>query len=139
MPKRYLLDTNLLSELIRKPATLEAKIAEVGEANICTSIVNACELRFGAEKKGSELLSERVDRLLGTIEVLPLDSNVDRTYARIRTDLESKGQPIGGNDYLIAAHAVEQDCVLVTQNEREFRRVPDLITENWLSPGRKRH
>ncbi|HUF72501.1 MAG TPA: type II toxin-antitoxin system VapC family toxin [Gammaproteobacteria bacterium] len=137
MPKRYLLDTNILSELIRRPARLEAKIAAAGDANICTSIVNACELRFGAEKKGSALLSGRVERLLDSLEVMPLDSGVDRTYARIRSHLESKGQPIGGNYYLIAAHAIERNCVLVTQNEKEFRRVPDLSAESWLARSRR--
>lgn len=132
MPRRYLLDTNVLSELIRNPATLTAKIAAVGEARICTSIVNACELRFGAEKKGSDLLSGRVDRLLETIDVMALDAGVDRAYAEIRSDLESRGRPIGGNDYLIAAHAIALGCVLVTRNQKEFGRVPGLVTENWL-------
>lgn len=133
MPNRYLLDTNVLSELIRKPATLTAKLSAVGEARICTSIVNACELRFGAEKKGSELLSGRVDRLLETIDVMALDAGVDRSYAKIRSDLESRGRPIGGNDYMIAAHAIALDCVLVTRNQKEFGRVPGLVTENWLA------
>jgi tRNA(fMet)-specific endonuclease VapC len=132
VPRRYLLDTNVLSELIRNPATLTAKIAAVGEARICTSIVNACELRFGAEKKGSPLLSSRIDSLLETIDVMALDAGVDRAYAEIRSDLESRGRPIGGNDYLIAAHAIALGCVLVTRNQKEFGRVPGLVTENWL-------
>lgn len=136
MPKRYLLDTNILSELIREPARLQANIAAIGEPRLCTSIVNACELRFGAKKKGSKLLSGRVERLLEALEVLPLKDNVAPVYAEIRNHLESRGRPIGGNDYLIAAHAIGENCVLVTQNEREFRRVPNLVTENWLSRGR---
>ena len=132
MSQRYLLDTNVLSELVRTPARLQNKIAAAGEANLCTSIVNACELRFGARKKGSELLSGRVDRLLDTIEVLPLTDDVDRVYAGIRYRLEARGRPIGGNDYLIAAHAIQQDCVLVTQNTKEFKRVSGLNVERWL-------
>jgi tRNA(fMet)-specific endonuclease VapC len=131
MPRRYLLDTNVLSELIRTPGRLVERIADIGEANLCTSIVNACELRFGAHKKGSKMLSERVERLLDTLDVMPLDRKVDRVYAEIRSHLESWGRPIGANDYLIAAHALDRGCVLVTQNVSEFRRVPGLATENW--------
>lgn len=133
MPRRYLLDTNILSVLVRTPATLQRKIADVGQPSLCTSIVNACELRFGARKKGSELLTGRVERLLETLEVMPLDGQIDRVYADIRHHLESKGQPVGGNDYLVAAHALDLTCVLVTQNEKEFRRVPKLVVENWLA------
>ena len=129
---RYLLDTNVLSHLVRRPGDLTRKIAAAGEKQICTSIVVACELRFGARKKGSAVLTARVDQLLGALEVMPLDGGVDRVYAEIRESLESSGQPIGGNDYLIAAHALTKDCVLVTQNLNEFRRVPNLAVESWL-------
>jgi tRNA(fMet)-specific endonuclease VapC len=132
-----MLDTDILSELIRRPASLQAKVTAIGESRLCTSVINACELRFGARKKASEALSNRVEQLLDTIEVLPLDRNVDRIYAEIRHALEAKGRPIGANDYLIAAHAVEQDCILVTRNSREFKRVPRLMMENWLSRPRR--
>jgi len=135
MARRYLLDTNVLSVLVRTPAALARKIALAGEANLCTSIVVACELRFGAAKKGSRELTARVDQLLKTLAVLPLDGDVDRTYAAVRQHLEAKGQPIGGNDMLIAAHALQQDCVLVTANQKEFRRVSKLRVENWLPAG----
>ena len=132
-----MLDTDVLSELIRRPAGLRFKISEIGESRLCTSIINACELRFGASKKGSEFLSDRVERLPDTLAVISLDPNVDRIYAEIRNSLESKGRPIGANDYLIAAHAVEQDCILVTRNLREFRCVRGLVTESCLP--RPRH
>ena len=128
---RFLLDTNVLSHLVRKPRDLAPKIAAVGEKQVCTSIIVACELRFGARKKASELLTARVEQLLEALDVMPLDGNVDRVYAEIRDALESSGQPIGGNDYLIAAHALAQNCVLVTENVREFRRVPNLAVESW--------
>lgn len=134
--QRYLLDTNVLSELIRYPESFRSKILDVGDANLSTSIVVACELRFGALKKGSDRLSHRVERLLDTLEVLPLEPGVDHTYAEIRHRLESKGLPIGGNDYLIAAHAIHSDCVLVTMNQKEFRRVPGLKAESWAPRGR---
>ena len=128
---RYLLDTNVLSHLVRRPGDLTRKIAAAGEKQICTSIVVACELRFGAHKKKCEVLTARIEQLLGTLDVMPLDGSVDRVYAEIRDSLESSGQPIGGNDYLIAAHALTQNCVLVTENFKEFRRVPNLAVESW--------
>jgi tRNA(fMet)-specific endonuclease VapC len=132
MPQRFLLGTNILSRAIREPGFLARKISRVGEDRVCTSIIVACELRFGARKKGSEVLSARVDELLTTLEVLPFDGQTDRVYAEIRDLLETRGLPIGGNDYLIAAHALAEDCVLVTDNVSEFRRVPRLLLENWL-------
>jgi tRNA(fMet)-specific endonuclease VapC len=131
---RYLLDTNVLSEFIRNPRGLVSKrLAVVGEATVCTSIVVACELRFGARKKGSSRLEERVDEALASLEVLPLDKESDRHYAEIRTYLSRKGQPIGSNDLLIAAHTLALDLILVTDNVDEFARVPGLSIENWLA------
>jgi tRNA(fMet)-specific endonuclease VapC len=132
MDARYLLDTNVLSLLIRRPHELVRRLAVVGEKSLCTSIVVAGELRFGALKKRSPALSARVDELLAAVEVLPLDGNVDGVYAAIRARLESTGNPIGGNDCWIAAHALAADCTLVSDNVQEFRRVPNLRVENWL-------
>jgi tRNA(fMet)-specific endonuclease VapC len=131
---RYLLDTNILSEFIRNPRSLVSKrLAVVGEATVCTSIVVACELRFGAKKKGSSRLEERVDEVLASLEVLPMDKESDRHYAEIRTYLSRKGRPIGSNDLLIAAHTLALDLILVTNNVDEFARVPGLSIENWLA------
>jgi tRNA(fMet)-specific endonuclease VapC len=131
---RYLLDTNILADLIKNPGgRVRQRIAEIGEANVCTSIIVACELRFGARKKNAPLLTMRIERLLQTIEVLPLDRDVDRTYAEVRATLETMGRPSGANDLLIAAHALNEDCVLVTNNESEFAHVPGLTIENWLA------
>jgi tRNA(fMet)-specific endonuclease VapC len=132
MERRYLLDTNVLSQLVRRPHDLVRRIAAVGERSVCTSIVVAGELRFGALKKKSLELSARVDELLGSLEVMPLDGGVDGVYSEIRVRLESSGKPIGGNDYWIAAHALAAGCTLVTDNVREFRHVPALRVENWL-------
>jgi tRNA(fMet)-specific endonuclease VapC len=132
MAKRFLLDTNVLSHLVRRPDDLVRRIASVGEHAVCTSIVVAAELRFGALKKRSVTLARRVDELLQRLEVLQLDGDVDQVYATIRARLESSGRPIGGNDYFIAAHALTADCILVTDNVQEFRRVPNLSVENWL-------
>lgn len=129
----WLLDTNVLSELIRRPRGVVAEqIAGVGEGAVCTSIVVAGELRYGAMKSGSARLMERVDLLLSALEILPLEPPVDREYAKIRHYLSRRGSPIGPNDLLIAAQAVAEDLTLVTANTREFSRVPGLKIVNWL-------
>ena len=132
---RYLLDTNVLSSLLKQPSgTVASKIHLVGEDAICTSIVVACELRYGAMKKGSSTLTDKVKHLLSAIDVLPLDEGADEKYAELRTALEKAGTPIGANDYLIAAQALALELTLVTDNVGEFSRVPGLRVENWLSP-----
>lgn len=108
-------------------------MASVGESTVCTSIVVAAELRFGAVKSGSPKLADRVDRILSALEVLPLQPPADRHYGDIRQKLARRGLPIGPNDLLIAAHARALDLAVVTANAREFSRVPGLRVENWLS------
>ena len=133
MALRYLLDTNTLSDLIRHPRGRIARhIASRGEGSVCTSAVVACELRYGAEKAASKRLSKQVDLILSALEVLPMEPPTDRHYGDIRHGLARRGAPIGPNDLLIAAHARSLDLTVVTDNEREFRRVTDLRVENWL-------
>ncbi|MEI6441237.1 MAG: type II toxin-antitoxin system VapC family toxin [Alphaproteobacteria bacterium] len=130
---RYLLDTNILSDLVRNPqGRVMTQIAEVGDQAICTSIIVAAELRFGAAKRASERLTLQLERILSTINILPFESPADAAYAQLRAKLEAAGTPIGGNDLLIAAHALVSGCVVVTVNEREFGRVTGLQVENWL-------
>src|SRR5262245_15930860 len=103
---RYMLDTNIISDLVRHPQGRAAKwIAKVGDENVCTSIIVAAELRYGCAKSGSRRLLEAVESLLGEIEVLPFDVPADVDYGAIRSALEAAGKPIGANDLLIAAHA----------------------------------
>jgi tRNA(fMet)-specific endonuclease VapC len=133
MRPRFLLDSNILSHLVRRPQGQVAKCIErEGERSICTSIVVAAELRFGARKLGSERLSRQLEAILEAIEVLPLEEPADRHYAGIRWTLEQRGEPIGPNDLLIAAHALALESTLVTANVREFSRVPGLQVANWL-------
>lgn len=133
--RRYLLDTNILSGLLKQPAgEVARRIGEVGEDAICTSVVVACELRYGAAKKGSPALSEKVEQLLLAVEIAPLERGVERPYGALRAFLERAGTPIGANDYLIAAQALSLGLTLVTDNIREFSRVPGLTVENWLTP-----
>lgn len=129
----YLLDTNILSDLVRNPGGAVAEqIIRVGEDSVCTSIVVAAELRYGGLKSGSQKLAERVDLILSALEVLPLEIPSDREYAALRRTLANQGTPIGPNDLLIAAHARSLDLSLVTGNLREFLRVPGLKVESWL-------
>jgi tRNA(fMet)-specific endonuclease VapC len=130
----YLLDTNIISDLIRNTTGRAAsRQAAVGDASVLTSIIVAAELKFGAAKRGSRQLTARVNGLLERIEVKPFESPADEHYAKLRTALEATGTPISANDMLIAAHALALDCTLVTNNEREFSRVPGLQVENWLA------
>jgi len=127
-----MLDTNALSELIRNPGgALARQLSARAPDRTCTSIVAACELRFGARRKGSAPLSQRVEQLLQAITVLPLDAPADEHYADIRASLERNGTPIGSHDLLIAAHARSRGMTLVTRNVGEFQRVPGLRVEDW--------
>ncbi len=131
---RYLLDTNIVSEMIRNPqGRVAARIRDVGETQVATSIIVAAELRYGAAKKGSARLAAQVEAILGAIEILPFEEPADRVYGVLRYGLEQKGQPIGGNDLLIAAQALSLGFTLVTANEREFGKIDDLEYENWLA------
>lgn len=130
---RYLLDTNIISDLIRNPQGKAAKrIAKVGENSICTSIIVAAELRYGCVKSGSARLRKAMEDLLGEIDVLPFEAPAEADYSDIRAALEAAGTPIGGNDLLIAAHAQAMQATIVTANTAEFKRVRGLKVENWL-------
>jgi tRNA(fMet)-specific endonuclease VapC len=134
MARSYLLDTNILSHLVRQPqGAIAVRIADVGEDAVVTSIIIACELRYGAARRSSRRLTRQVETVLGAITILPLESGVDRHYAAIRSALEKKGTPIRAHDMLIAAHARALDAICVTDNVAEFKRVPALTVENWLA------
>ncbi len=130
---KYLLDTNILSDLVRNPqGDVAAQIAKAGEDSVCTSIVVAAELRYGAAKSNSTKLAERINLILSALEILPLETPADRQYAAIRHHLARQGTPIGPNHLLIAAHALSENLTVVTANAGEFSRVPGLKVENWL-------
>ena len=131
---RYLLDTNVVSDLVRHPqGRVAARVAAVGEPAVCTSIVVGAALRYGAEKSGSARLRERIQLVLSAMEVRSLEAPADRHYGRIRQQLAAQNTPVGPNDLLIAAHALTADVAVVTANEAEFRRVPGLRVENRLA------
>jgi len=130
---RYLLDTNILSDLVRNPqGEVAAHITKAGEDSIAISIVVAAELRYGAAKSNSAKLVKRINLILSALEILPLDRPADHQYAEIRHHLTRQGTPIGPNDLLIAAHALANNLTVVTANIGEFSRVPGLKVENWL-------
>ena len=130
---RYLLDTNIVSDLVRNPqGKVAQQIRKIGEARVCTSIIVAAELRYGATKKASLRLSAQLEAVLGALEVLSFEITADAAYGSLRTRLEHAGQPIGANDMLIAAHALAIGYAVITDNEKEFSRVQDLHVENWL-------
>ena len=130
---RYLLDTNIVSDLVRNPQGLVSqKIRRIGEQRVCTSIIVASELRYGATKRQSSRLTTQLEAVLGALDVLPFESPADVAYGTLRTRLEKAGRPIGGNDLLIAAHALALRYTIVSDKEREFARIPGLPHENWL-------
>ncbi len=130
----YLLNTNIISALLRDPNGPAARhIERVGPKRIFTSIVVAAELRYGCAKKGSAKLQAKVESLLSALPVLPLDVPVDIKYGSLRAELEAAGEPIGANDLWIGAHACTLGLTLVTGNTREFERIPGLAVENWLA------
>lgn len=131
---RYMLDTNILSDLIRNPQGSAAKrIARIGEGAVCTSIIIAAELRYGSARSGSRRLRGAVEDLLSEMTVLPFDVPADAEYGTIRSELEAAGTSIGPNDLLIAAHASAIGATIVTANMNEFSRVRGLKVENWLA------
>jgi tRNA(fMet)-specific endonuclease VapC len=130
---RFLLDTNIVSDLVRRPHGRVAQhIHDIGEAQVCTSIIVAAELRYGATKRGSPRLSAQLEAVLDALDVIPFEAPADTAYGRLRARLEQVGRPIGGNDLLIAAQAVVLGYAVVTDNEREFARIDELPCENWL-------
>ncbi|MBK3403934.1 type II toxin-antitoxin system VapC family toxin [Methylorubrum populi] len=132
---RYLLDTNILSALVRSPrGPVTEQIRRVGETRVYTSVIVAAELRYGAARKGSERLSRQVETVLGSVPIETWREPFDRIYAELRLGLERAGTPIGANDLLIGAQALADGSVLVTDNTREFERLTDLTIENWLRP-----
>ncbi len=134
MPPRYLLDTNICIYIQRqKPVEVLARFQKLKPGDAAISVITWGELLYGAEKsrqrkKALQLLEE----FKTLIPVLPMPENTGKTYGAIRASLESKGRPIGNNDLWIAAHAKAEGLTIVTNNEREFQRVPGLKVQNWV-------
>lgn len=135
----YLLDTNIVSHMMREPAgPVTRRFATVAAMDLTQSIVTStvvlCELQFGLQRRPNPRLSAALDRILTAVEVLALNADIASHYAQLRASLEHQGTPIGPNDTLIAAHALAVSATLVTA-DAEFSRVPGLTIENWLQPA----
>lgn len=132
---RYVLDTNILISLLRKDQQVIDRFIQVGADNILISAVVYYELRVGIEKSPNVALREKkqdaLDLLLADLEIIDFGLTEASYAAKIRANLESKGEPIGANDLLIAASAMAADAVLVTKNMKEFSRVPGLVCQAW--------
>jgi tRNA(fMet)-specific endonuclease VapC len=129
---RHTLDTNICSYVLRRrPASIVERFAGLDRGQLWLSAVVAAELRFGAAKLASVRFSAAVEAWLAGFDLRPWPLEATRHYANIRAALELAGQPIGNMDLLIAAHAMAEDSVLVTNNARGFLRVPGLAMEEW--------
>src|ERR1700723_2196634 len=127
----FMLDTDISSSIIkRRPTTLVEKFEEHGET-LNVSVITAAELRFGAEKAARPKLVELVEAYLERLAILDWTNDVTLHYARIRTELERSGKPIGNMDLLIASHAVSQELTVVTNNLKHFSNVLGLKVEVW--------
>jgi len=132
---RYLLDTNIcIYALNHRPPEVLEKLRQVGRRDVAISVITALELRQGAEKsRHPDKTHDKLDLFLAPMRILPFDEQAARIGARVRARLERRGTPIGDFDSLIAAQALALRTTLVTNNLREFARVPDLRAVNWVA------
>lgn len=130
----YLLDTDAFSAIVKQSSAGAARrLADLPAGTVAVSVVTLGEVAFGLRRRPvHQRVAARVEILRNTLAVLALGVDAVPHYAALRAHLEGAGTPIGPNDLWIAAHALAGDHVLVTNNEREFRRVPGLRIENWL-------
>lgn len=133
MEPRYLLDTNICIYIRQKrPEEVLRRFEKLRPGEAALSVITYGELLYGAAKSQQRLAAlERLRELIHFLPALPLPETAADAYGRIRAELESKGEMIGNNDLWIAAHAVAAGLTLVTNNEREFRRVRGLKVRNW--------
>ncbi len=135
---RYLLDTNILSELLKKrpnPHLIEHLRSRPPES-LCTSCICVMELRFGAALRGdTDLFWEKItEEILSKVTILPLESHEAVTAGSLLASFQKAGQTVGMEDILIASTALHHNCIMVTGNIRHFSRVKTLRVENWLEP-----
>ena len=129
-----LLDTNICIHIINaRPAAVLQRFRQyrMGEIGICSVV--AAELAYGVAKSGSSRNRQALEMFLAPLSICPFDETAVWAYSELRADLERRGTPIGSLDTMIAAHALSQQAALVTNNTREFARVPGLHLENWVA------
>lgn len=135
MTVRFLLDTNICIYIAKKrPLEVYQRLSELSIGDVGMSLITFGELRFGAKKsQHQEIALEKLEQLMRYIPVIMPTQEAAEKYAIIRSFLEKTGQPIGNNDLWIAAHALSLNTILVTNNTKEFIKVPDLLIENWVN------
>ena len=132
--KNYLLDTNICIYIAKeKPVNVLRRFEQLKIGEVAMSTITYGELLYGAYKSHyRERVIKQLEELSHFIPPLPLPTDVAVHYGKIRNALTQKGMPIGNNDLWIAAHALSLDTILVTNNEKEFSRIPNLKIENWV-------
>ena len=131
---KYLLDTNIVIYVLKRRPIEVLKIFNTNASRMAVSSITLSELIYGAEKSSNvDRNLEAIEEFISHLEVLPYDAKASQHYGQIKASLEKKGEIIGENDIHIAAHAISQGLILVTNNLREFQRVPHLALENWVS------
>lgn len=135
MDARFLLDTNTCIYIRRhQPPQVIARFKQLKAGEAVLSVITYGELLYGTEKSSARARAFReLEEIAGLLRVLPLPEDAARVYGAVRTALEIKGETIGANDLWIAAHAKSTNLTLVTNNEREFKRVPGLRIQNWIN------
>ena len=133
---KYLLDTSICVLLIRQKSPIVVqKLTQHPFTAVGVSAITVAELQYGVEKSAHPAQNQQaLDFFLLPLTILPFDEGVAATYGQIRADLEARGIPIGAIDTLLAAQAVSQQLIFVTNNVREFARVPGLTVEDWTKP-----
>ena len=135
-PAMYLLDTNICIYIInRRPMEVFDRFEGLKVGQVAISSITGAELSSGVHKSGSSRNRQALDKFLAPLDILSFDEAAMRAYGSLRSHLEGQGTPIGSMDMLIAAHALALDATLVTNNTREFHRVPGLALENWVDTG----
>ena len=129
----YLLDTNIVIYVLKRRPIKVLEIFNRNASRMAISSITLSELMYGAEKSiHFDKNLEAIEEFVSHLEVLPYDSKASQHYGKIKAKLEKKGQIISENDLHIAAHAISQGLILVTNNLKEFKRVPQLGLENWV-------
>jgi len=131
---KYLLDTNIVIYVLKRRPKEVLDIFNANASRMAISSITLSELMYGAEKSlNTDKNLEAVEEFVSHLEVLPYDAKASQHYGQIKAALEKKGQIIGENDIHIAAHAISHGLILVSNNVRELKRVPNLALENWVS------
>jgi tRNA(fMet)-specific endonuclease VapC len=130
---KYLLDTNIVIYVLKRRPKEVLDVFNINASRMAISSITLSELLYGAEKSQNiDKNLEAIEEFISHLDVLPYDAKASQHYGQIKAALEKKGEIIGENDIHIAAHAISQGLILVTNNLREFKRVPNLAFENWV-------